>query len=150
MRVPGIAWWPGKVPAGMVTRELGNVMDLYTTCLALAGAEPPGDRPIDGLDLRRVLFGPGPSVRQIQWFYRGSHLMAVRQGPWKLHVATQDAYGPPNPVPHDPPLLYNVDRDPSERSDVAKENPEVVKELLRDIEKQSFEVKPVASVLDFE
>ncbi len=150
MRVPGIAWWPGKVPAGMVSRELGNVMDLYTTCLALAGAKPPADRPIDGLDLRRVLFGPGPSVRQIQWFYRGSHLMAVRQGPWKLHVATQDAYGPPNPVLHDPPLLYNVDRDPSERFDVAKENPEVVKELLRDIEKQSSEVKPVTSVLDFE
>lgn len=36
--------------------QLANVMDLFTTGLALAGISPPDDRPIDGLDLTPVLF----------------------------------------------------------------------------------------------
>ena len=41
MREPGIAWWPGRIPAGVVTRELACTMDLFTTSLKLAGAECP-------------------------------------------------------------------------------------------------------------
>ncbi len=57
--MPGIDRWPGTVPAGTVTSELGNTMDLITTCIRLAGGEPPSDRPIDGLSLLPVLRGSG-------------------------------------------------------------------------------------------
>jgi hypothetical protein len=49
--IQSIAWWPGRVPAGMVTHELACTMDLFTTSLKLAGAEVPKDRVIDGLDI---------------------------------------------------------------------------------------------------
>lgn len=38
-----------------VSFQLSNVMDLFTTSLALVGISPPDDRIIDGLDLTPVL-----------------------------------------------------------------------------------------------
>jgi len=37
MREPFVAWWPGKIPAGSVGTELACTMDIFSTCLALAG-----------------------------------------------------------------------------------------------------------------
>lgn len=51
MREPAVAWWPGRIPAGQVSHQLGSIMDLFTTSLSLAGLEPPRDRAIDGLSL---------------------------------------------------------------------------------------------------
>ncbi|XP_063169121.1 N-acetylgalactosamine-6-sulfatase isoform X2 [Candoia aspera] len=55
MREPAIAWWPGHVRAGQVNYQPASVMDLFTTCLSLAGLQPPNDRQIDGIDLLPVL-----------------------------------------------------------------------------------------------
>lgn len=63
MRVPGIAWWPGKIAPGGVHRGIASTMDLFTTSLRLAGADVPADRVIDGLDLRPVLLGTGAVER---------------------------------------------------------------------------------------
>ncbi|KAM9301603.1 N-acetylgalactosamine-6-sulfatase [Gastrophryne carolinensis] len=87
MRVPGIAWWPGQLPAGKVTHQLSIIMDLYSTSLALAGLEPPGDRAIDGIDLSPVLLKSKVIDRPI-FFYRGNELMAVRLGMYKAHYWT--------------------------------------------------------------
>src|SRR3954470_10124215 len=57
MREPAIAWWPSKIPAGSVTKELASTMDLFTTAAKLASADVPTDRIIDGVDLRPLLFG---------------------------------------------------------------------------------------------
>ena len=51
MREPSICWWPGTIPAGQVSAELGTTMDIYSTSLALAGAELEKDRIVDGYDL---------------------------------------------------------------------------------------------------
>ena len=56
-------------------------------------------------------------------------MMAVRHGPWKAHFMTQASYGQPQPEKHDPPILYHLERDPSERWNVAEKHPEVAKEL---------------------
>ena len=56
-RVPCIARWPGRLPAGRVSDELGVTMDLFATALAAAGVAPPGDRVIDGQNLLPVLSG---------------------------------------------------------------------------------------------
>ncbi len=60
MRVPGIAWWPGKIPAGTVQHEMASTMDLSVTCSLLGGAQLPTDRVLDGVDIRPLLFGTGP------------------------------------------------------------------------------------------
>jgi arylsulfatase A-like enzyme len=129
MRVPGIAWWPGTVPAGVTTQQMASHMDLFVTCLKWAGGEVPSDRPIDGLDIGPLLTGKGDSPRDTTFFYRGTRLFAVRQGPWKAHFITQQAYGPGKPIDHDPPQLYHLGRDPGEKLDVAKDNAEVVTRL---------------------
>jgi arylsulfatase A-like enzyme len=129
MREPAIAWQPGRIPAGVTTQELGSTMDLYVTAIRMAGGEPPADRPIDGYDLRPVLYRTGPSPRQEMFFYRGIRLMAVRQGPWKAHFITQPSLGAGKAETHEPPLLFHLGHDPSEQYNVADKQPEVVKRL---------------------
>ena len=79
MREPGIAWSPGRVPAGRVTHELACTMDLFATFLKLSGGELPKDRIIDGLDIRPLLLGTGPSPRNVFFYYRGTQLYAARK-----------------------------------------------------------------------
>jgi len=129
MREPTIAWWPGRVASGTINRQLGSTLDVMPTILALAGAKMPDDRVIDGYDLAPVLFDEGESPRQEMFYYRGTDLYAVRKGPWKAHFRTQDGYGQPEPEMHDPPLLYHLEHDPSERFDLAKDHPEVLSEI---------------------
>ena len=147
MRVPGIAWWPGRIKAGGVNREIACTMDLFVTGLKLAGVEPPQDRELDGRDLSDTLLKGAPSPRQTMFYYRGQTLFAARKGPWKLHLLTQAAYGQPKPEAHNPPLLYHLEKDPSERFDVAAQHPEVVAELQREMEAHRAGVKPAASQL---
>jgi arylsulfatase A-like enzyme len=100
-------------------------MDIYTTCIKLAGGDPPTDRIVDGVDLTPVLKGTGKSPRDTMFYYRGQRLFAVRHGPFKAHFTTQAGYGG-GPQQHDPPLLFNLDIDPSEKYDVAKDHADVI------------------------
>ena len=125
MRMPGIAWWPGRIRPG-VTSEVASTMDLFNTALALAGAPLPKDVTIDGRDLSPLLLQGQPPVEAPFFYYRGDRLAACRIGPWKAHILTQTGYGEPNPEAHDPPLLFHLGRDPSEKRDVAAEHPEVI------------------------
>lgn len=130
MRVPGLAWWPGTIPSGQVTQALGTTMDLFSTSLALAGADQPDDRIIDGENLMPVLTGQEESVRDVVFYYRSEKLFAVRKGPWKAHFITQSAYVGDEPISHDPPELYNLEEDPSENYNLAEERPEVISEIM--------------------
>ncbi|KAJ8271326.1 hypothetical protein COCON_G00101850 [Conger conger] len=87
MREPAIAWWPGHIPAGTVSQQLGSVMDLFSTSLSLAGLSAPDDRVIDGLDLTPVLLKNSLIDRPI-FYYRGNAMMAVRVGQYKAHYWT--------------------------------------------------------------
>lgn len=126
MRVPGIFWWPGRIPAGKVTHEIASTMDLFTTAVRLMGAELPSDRPIDGLDLLPVLEGTGPSPRDSFFYYRGTELYAARKGLFKAHFITRPGYGPDQLTKHDPPLLFHLGQDPGERFNVAANHPDVL------------------------
>jgi arylsulfatase A-like enzyme len=148
MREPGIFWWPGKIAAGVVTSEIACTMDVFTTALKLAGAEVPADRPIDGLDLSRLLFGTGPGPRKEMVYYRDTTAYAIRKGRWKIHVRTRSGYGKDATVQHDPPLLFDLGVDPSERFDVAKAHPDVVADLLKALAEHEAGVKPVENQLD--
>ena len=147
MREPGIAWQPGRIPAGVVTQELGTTMDLFATSLAMAGVELPSDRTLDGVDLSPVLFGDGPGPREQVVFYRGTQLMAIRKGPWKAHFQTRAGYRQAAADVHDPPLLFHLDHDPSEKYDMAEEYPEVVADLIRAAEEHRASVVPGPSQL---
>ena len=132
MREPCIMWWPGKIKPAVVN-DMGSTMDIYTTVLTLAGAKVPTDRVVDGLDLSPALFGTGPSPRKNMFYYRGAKLYAARKGSYKAHFITKPAYGKGKDEYHDPPLLYNLEHDPSEKYDIAKDNPEVITEIRKEV-----------------
>lgn len=134
MREPTICWWPGRIKPGVVC-DMGATMDLYTTIIKLAGGQVPSDRVVDGLDLTPALFGAGPSPRKTMFYYRGTELFAARKGPYKAHFVTQSGYRGDPPVKHDPPVLYHLEHDPSEKYDVAKDHPDVIADILKEVEK---------------
>ncbi len=148
MRVPGIAWWPGKIKSNMVNQGIVSSMDLFTTSLKLAGAEVPTDRVIDGMDIRPTLLAGKPSPRDTYFYYRGLTLFAVRKGPYKAHLLSQAGYFQPKPDTHRPPLLFNLDEDPGENFDIAKDQPDVVLALLQEVEKHRATVVPVKNQLE--
>lgn len=117
VRVPTIAWWPGKIPAGTSTGAVTGMIDILPTLVRLAGGRPPADRKIDGGDIWPLLAGEGDakSPHDEFYYYRGLKLEAVRSGPWKLHWAKDE--------------LYNLDADIGESNNVAAANAEVVARL---------------------
>jgi len=131
MREPTIFWWPGGVKP-RVQRELGTTMDLLPTFCRLAGVDVPRDRTLDGVDLSDLLLGrttKGP--RDAVYYWREEKLYAIRSGAWKLHFITQGCSGVgPERQEHDPPLLYNLEQDPSEKYEVGKKHPDVVARLI--------------------
>jgi arylsulfatase len=108
----------------------------------LAGAEIPANRRIDGKSMLPILFGTGAGERQFIHYYIDGKLTAIRKGPWKAHFLTQVEFGGKIRELHDPPLLFNLEEDPSERHEVAKEHPEIVNDLVLEAEKHKREVRP--------
>ena len=54
-RVPGIAYWPGKIKSGVVTNQTALGMDLFPTMISVAGAKLPAGLRLDGVDLLPML-----------------------------------------------------------------------------------------------
>lgn len=135
MREPGIAWWPGRIRAGAVTHEIAGTMDLFPTFLKLANVPVPSDRIIDGIDMAPTLFGTGKGAREFYLYYRGTQLYAARKGPYKAHYLTRTGYGPEPAEKHDPPALYDLQADPSEKFDIAGKHPEILAEIAAEVAK---------------
>jgi arylsulfatase A-like enzyme len=148
MREPAIAWWPGRVPAGTVCRDVACTMDLFVTGSTLAGAPIPTDREIDGVNILPLLTGAGTVQRDAYMFYRGTRLFAVRLGRWKAHYFTQTGYGTPEPDAHTPPLLFDVQADPGENKNVAAQHPDVLAQIAAAVEKHRANLRPAPTQLE--
>jgi arylsulfatase A-like enzyme len=123
LRVPCILHQPGTVPVG-VCDGLAASMDFYPTLARLAGAEIPGDRTLDGVDLAPLLAGK-PSNRETFFYSLGDSLCAVRHGPWKLHVHLREGWQDSQPLQ----ALYNLDDDIGETVNLYQERPDIVAQL---------------------
>lgn len=141
MRVPGIAWWPGKIKPG-VTGEQASTMDLFTTSLSLAGASLPDDRVIDGRNLTPLLLDREKLPEAPFFYYRGEQLFAVRLGEWKAHFHTQPGYGPGRKEAHEPPLLFHLGMDVSEKRSLANQHPEVIARLKMSVTEHQRDLVP--------
>ena len=96
VRVPGIAYWRGVIAPGRESDELFDLMDLFNTSLALAGAgaSVPADRYIDGIDQTSFLLcDDGRSRREKVYIWNESDFMAMRMYEYKIHmkIVTTDA-----------------------------------------------------------
>ena len=131
VREPTIAWWPGRVPAGTSCDAVAANFDFLPTFVKLAGGSLPADRKLDGQDIFPLLFGQTKtSPHEAFYYFNGSRLQAVRSGPWKLSVVARAGELPTATTPF-VPHLYNLDTEIGERTDVAAQNPEVVRRLAQ-------------------
>jgi arylsulfatase A-like enzyme len=143
VRVPCLAWWPGTIAPGRVVQDLASELDLFATCVELAGGRVPTDRPYDSSSLVPLLRGTGPGSRSEIFYYFDDRLTAVRHGPWKLHLVTiESASGETKSQNHEHPLLFNLAHDPSERFNVADQHPDVVERLMARIKAHRASVTP--------
>ena len=123
-RMAAVARWPGHIEAGSVSDALVSTMDMLPTFAALAGAPLPRGREFDGMDITPVLAGNATAGHATlfhpnsgQWGQWGT-LDAVRMGKYKtIHLTggsfdCQDRLG--SLGIHDPPLLFDLELDPSE------------------------------------
>lgn len=136
VRVPGIVRWPGRVPAGRTSNAIVSTLDVLPTFAALAGAadQVPTDRIIDGVDQTALFTGESETGNRDGFlYYDGNELQAVRQGQWKLRLPglknlrkwTELDRGTQQVE------LYNLESDLGEKDNVASENPDLVKRLMK-------------------
>jgi arylsulfatase A-like enzyme len=131
LRVPFAARWPGHTARGATSSSLAATMDLMPTFARLAGVELPADRVLDGVDVWPILAGePGArSPRESFLYYDGGRLEAVRDARWKLWFGRAvEGIATPAASP-EAPLLFDLERDVAETTDVASEHPDVVAKL---------------------
>jgi arylsulfatase A-like enzyme len=118
IRVPSLIRWPGRIPAGGTSDQVGITMDLTATILAAAGAAMPAD--LEGIDLLPILAGEAPEVERTL-FWRTTvgnfNQRAVRSGDWKLVVDGNATF------------VFNLRTDPGERRDLANFRQDVAQRL---------------------
>lgn len=137
IRVPMIARWPGKIAAGAVTDHISAFHDILPTMAAVIGQPSPTG--IDGVSFLPTLLQAGPQRPHdyLYWeFHELNGRIAIRKGNWKAvryGVAID---------PHSPLELYDLSKDPGEKSNIAAENPEIVREL-DGLLKQARTVSPI-------
>ncbi|XP_006903244.1 PREDICTED: arylsulfatase H [Elephantulus edwardii] len=155
IRVPGIFRWPTVLEAGKVITEPTSVMDVYPTLSYVGGGILPLDRVIDGRNLMPLLEGRVSSLHhEFLFHYCGTYLHAVRwhqrdcDTTWKVHFVTPKfspeaagaCYGSDmcpcsgHVTHHDPPLLFDVSRDPSESQPLSPDNTALFDSVMRRVE----------------
>ena len=132
VRVAAFANWPGKLKPRVVDAPL-DMVDVMPTLLALAGAKGDPDHPFDGKDMWATIADGAPSPHDDILINVEAFRGAVRKGDWKL---IKIALLPGKTQ------LFNLAKDPSETTDVAAENPEIVKDLEARLLVYAKEQKP--------
>lgn len=118
LRVPVIAYWPGTIEPGQVSDHLWYFPDIMPTLAEFAKISTPSDS--DGISIARELLGEPEKQRKHEYLYwELGQKRAVRSGNWK---ATRPGRGKSWE-------LYDLSSDPSERNDLSKERPELLKSL---------------------
>ena len=127
-RVPFIARWPGKIPAGQVSRQLTNTTDIFATLASVVGYELPDDVAVDSFDMLPAMLGTQDATKSIRphmltQSFRGQ--FQLRVGEWKYLDHTGSGgnrydrgnlqkYALPDTAPEAKGQLYNLAKDPGE------------------------------------
>ena len=116
IRVPAIIRWPGRIPAGRVSGQVGITMDLTASILAATGTPVASDAGLEGIDLLPVLEGRAPEVERTL-FWRVPGQQAVRSGDWKLMMDGGR------------PMLFNLRTDIAEHNDLIGQRSDIARRL---------------------
>jgi len=138
LRAVALVWRPGKVQAATISEPM-HAVDLYPTLLALAGATPEQDKPVDGIDQWAAIAEGRPGERKEILLNVEEFRGALRMGDWKLILhATL-----PGKVE-----LYNLRADPSEEDNQAERDPERARTMTRRLTEYAWEMAPALYLKD--
>jgi arylsulfatase A-like enzyme len=116
LRVPFVARWPGKIPAGQVSDAFLTSLELLPTLAAAAQTSPPASVTLDGYNMLPVLAGQAPSPRrEMFWEFRGQK--AARVGHWKW-IDSERAKG-----------LFDLAADVGETRDLSSARPDLAAQI---------------------
>ncbi|MHB8901953.1 MAG: sulfatase/phosphatase domain-containing protein, partial [Thermoguttaceae bacterium] len=156
IRVPGILTWPGRTKPGSVSDEPVCGVDFLPTACAIAGAELPQDRALDGVSLLPILDGkPIPRTTPLYWHFNlatGEPKVAIRVGDWKLLATLDRTFARTNDLTEEEERnfkqaepaafsLYNLRRDIGETTDLAAAEPARLDQLKALLETKYHEVR---------
>lgn len=136
-RTPFITRWKGRIRPG-VSDEVVSTIDLAASLAALTGTPLPADACTDSFDVSGALLGqPGAKGREhyIQQDNGGTGNFGFRVGNWKLvRYETQFANNeiveqPLQRTPAPQFQLFDLAKDPGEKTDVLAKNPELGEKL---------------------
>jgi arylsulfatase A-like enzyme len=126
-RVPFIVRWPGRSPAGKVSDEIMNQIDLLPTVAAVIGRPLPAGAAPDALNVLPALEG-GKSVRDEIVYHTGTNQLGLRKGEWKILPQGGAGWKDPRPEPG-VFELYHLAADVSESTNLATKEPAKLNEL---------------------
>lgn len=134
--VPMMMRWPGHIPSGTVVPGIISQLDIFATAAGAAHMQLPTDRKYDGVDLLPTLTNKGTSTdlfsRTLVW--RKDTYRSIRLGRYKLQLSADPAET----------WLYDMERDPTERIDLAAAMPQKVAELKAALVARESEFKAPA------
>ena len=132
IRVPCILRWPGKIKPAASNDALISITDIMPTLVTLAGGSLDQKLPLDGMDMNPVIFDGKPSPRtELVIEVSGSvRLPTLRQGDFKL-VGSE---------------LFNIATDPSEKTNIANRNPDMVTKMQTRLNEISAERPPLGDL----
>ncbi len=135
LRVPFIARYPGKIPAGTTSAALLCQADLMATFAEMLGIKLASEAGVDSFSQWGTLTGGKPTPRDQLVSHSINGSFAIRQGDWKLALCP-DSGGWSNPRPNTKPAkelppvqLYNLAEDIAEEHNIADQHPDKVREL---------------------
>ena len=120
IRVPALVRWPGRIPAGKVSDQVGITMDLTASILAVTGTPVPAEARLDGMNLFPIWEGRTPEVeRTLFWRAQGGgrRQTAVRRGDFKVLNDSGQTF------------VFNLRTDPGERRDLANRRQDIAQTL---------------------
>jgi arylsulfatase A-like enzyme len=135
IRVPFVARWPGKLPAGKVYTQPVSSLDIAATANALAGL--PTDPHLDGVNLMPFLDGQNSGLPHAALYWRFWSQAAIREGRWKLIYRAGD-----------PDRLFDVESDEHEHHDLAATAPARVAALHQHLKAWTEQLQPQGMPLD--
>lgn len=129
MRVPMIARWPGTIPSNSICFTPASTLDILPTLAEISSTDLP-ERILDGESILPLLKGESSdSLDDFFAYYRTNQIYAARLGKWKAHFYTQTAYPNGPLIRQDPPLLFDLEVDPGEQYNMAKDHPEIISKI---------------------
>jgi arylsulfatase A-like enzyme len=145
VRVCAAATWDGHIPAGSTNTEPMHVVDWRPTLEKLCGAPQVGDLPMDGRDIWPTLTSGAKSPHDVILLNTAPQVGAVRCGDWKLIVREPEGgrrRGNRGRRDEETVQLFNLKTDPYEKTNVAAEQAEKVKEMRKSLAQFAKEAVP--------